>query len=298
MTQKPISIMEEDWDHLIILDACRYDYFEKIYKDYLGGKLRKVISPASHTKEWIKKVFRGKYNDVVYVSANPLINSMGVGDFDARKHFHKVIDVWDHGWDKKIEMVPPENVNKATLRARDDYPDKRLIIHYAQPHGPYLSLGASEKRGAPFQRLGAWVGKFLERKFRKFVGRALEKFFGRTPILWKIRGILGQRPLTPEEVAFREGKGSLHQAYEKNLKIALIYVAKLVKELPGKIVITADHGECLGEEGRYNHEPELHIPALVEVPWLEVKGGGEISTFVEKRRIKNRIQKLKREGKV
>lgn len=298
MIKKPISIMEEDWDHLIILDACRYDYFEKVYKSYLDGKLRKVISPASHTKEWIKKVFKGKYNDIVYVSANPLINSLGVGDFDARRHFYKVIDVWDRGWDKKIEMVPPENVNKAALIVKDDYLDKRLIIHYVQPHGPYFSLGASEKGSAPFQRLGAWMGKFLGRKFRKFVGRPLEKFFGRTPILWKIREILGQRPLTPEEVAFREGRDSLHQAYEKNLKIALTHVAKLVEELPGKIVITSDHGECLGEEGRYNHKPGLHIPALVEVPWLEVEGGGERSIIVEKRRIKSRIQKLKREGKV
>ncbi len=34
---KEQDIIEEDWDNLIILDACRYDFFERVYKDYLAG---------------------------------------------------------------------------------------------------------------------------------------------------------------------------------------------------------------------------------------------------------------------
>ena len=36
------QIEEENWDNLIVFDACRYNYFEKIYPDYLEGNLSKV----------------------------------------------------------------------------------------------------------------------------------------------------------------------------------------------------------------------------------------------------------------
>jgi len=65
-------IWNKSWKYLIILDACRYDYFKRLYKRYLGGWLKKVISPASETREWLMKIFRGKiYLDIVYISANP-----------------------------------------------------------------------------------------------------------------------------------------------------------------------------------------------------------------------------------
>ena len=31
---KEQNLFNEDWDTLIILDACRYDFFEKVYRDY------------------------------------------------------------------------------------------------------------------------------------------------------------------------------------------------------------------------------------------------------------------------
>jgi len=34
MTGKILKIMEEEWDYLIILDACRYDYFLALWKNY------------------------------------------------------------------------------------------------------------------------------------------------------------------------------------------------------------------------------------------------------------------------
>lgn len=37
-------IEEIDWKYLIILDACRHDYFEKVYSNFFSGELRKVRS--------------------------------------------------------------------------------------------------------------------------------------------------------------------------------------------------------------------------------------------------------------
>ena len=66
MTRKVLNVMEEKWDYLIILDACRYDYFESLHKDFFGGELEKRISLGSNTIEWCLESFKGYYLDVIY----------------------------------------------------------------------------------------------------------------------------------------------------------------------------------------------------------------------------------------
>jgi len=129
-----LYIMEQEWDNLIILDACRYDIFEK-YVDHLGikGELRKVISRGSSTTEFLKENFSGKkFMDTIYVTANPYVSIMLKGVF------YKVIDVWRDYWDYELGTVPPEPVTKVALEIKALYPEKRLIVHYMQPHSPFI----------------------------------------------------------------------------------------------------------------------------------------------------------------
>ncbi|KXB07802.1 hypothetical protein AKJ55_01930 [candidate division MSBL1 archaeon SCGC-AAA382M17] len=46
-------IEKRDWDCLILLDACRYDYFEDIHDNYFEGQLQKADSGASATGTWL-----------------------------------------------------------------------------------------------------------------------------------------------------------------------------------------------------------------------------------------------------
>jgi len=268
-----IDIMNQDWDYLIILDACRYDYFEKVYRSYLShGTLKKVRSPASNTMEWCKKVFREKHDDVIYISANPSINSkVPVGGFDPKKHFHKIVDVWDWGWDKRLGTVHPKTMNLAVMRSKERYPKRRLIIHHIQPHSPYLIFGYQRDPAA--NRKTTSIKTLVEsvpRQIRKSVGKMSDEILGRR-ITWKLRGPLELPPVGPRDLAFRFGDEKLRQAYEENLKIVLSYVAQLLEKLSGKIVVTADHGELLGEEGVYGHPVGHHVRPLMEVPWFEVE---------------------------
>lgn len=97
------------------------------------------------TGEWANKVFREYYDDVIYVSANPHINSkMETCDFDANKHFYKTIDVWSWGWNENVGTVHPKTVNEAVLKTKSKYPERKLIIHYEQPHSPYLKFSKAE----------------------------------------------------------------------------------------------------------------------------------------------------------
>lgn len=274
---REVYMMEEDWDNLIILDACRYDYFKKIYEDYLSGELKKVRSPAHHTEKWRKRVFPEKYEDTVYVSANPYLNSKAeIKGFSASEHFHKVIDVWAWGWDEELKTVHPREVNKAVKEARKDYPDKRLLIHYLQPHAPYLSLG-SLPGGSSFQEVQRELDSkgnlkaFLER-IRDELGKKIVKNIS-WELAWRFTDALNVPPSIPEEAAFRKvGTKGMREAYEENLKTVLKYTQEIIKELNGKIVITADHGELLGEDGQFVHHDENN-PILREVPWLETTAG-------------------------
>lgn len=72
-----------------------------------------------------------------------------------------------------------------------------------------------------------------------------------------------------------DGKVSLEDfmtAYTDNLTLVLKEVENLIPFLEGKIVISSDHGNCIGEYGLHQHPGGFRIKPLIEVPWLEVKG--------------------------
>ena len=65
---------------------------------------------------------------------------------------------------------------------------------------------------------------------------------------------------------------SLEDAYIGNLRYVLHYVKEIEQQNPEKkIVITADHGECLGENGKYGHKGKKG-KEISDVPWLEIGG--------------------------
>lgn len=128
-----VHVMDEDWDVLIILDACRADIFEETIGTSEFDTYDRKISLGSHSSEWVRRNFSGKsYGDTVYVSANPHTNLL------AHDVFHDIVELWDTDYDDELETVHPESVAKAAKKAAAKYPDKRLIVHFMQPHGPLI----------------------------------------------------------------------------------------------------------------------------------------------------------------
>ena len=211
-------IEQDDWDILIILDATRYDYFKIEYKKYLPeGRLYEVeCDPGGG---WAYHNFTRKY-DADYFTANPNARPISA--------FNRVVDIWKVGWSEKLGTVPPWEVNRAVLNDSWD----RAVIHYLQPHGP-------------------WIGKhslYKPSKLRRHLGGDVE-----------LIPILKSKP-----VSF------LHQIYIDNLRLVLKYVSALLESISGHVVITSDHGEALGEEGRYLHTPMYSSPEIRHVPWCEI----------------------------
>lgn len=230
-----VSVMDEDWDNLIILDGARYDMFKEVSD--LEGDLTKRISRGSTSSEFITENFVGhSYHDTVYITANPYYELIENGVF------HDVIPLLDR-WDRELQTVLPSEVVSAANEANSDYPDKRLIIHFMQPHIPFI--------GEKGQSIGAdgWT-----------TGIDNEEGIS----TWNLLMYEYDCNFTPEEAI---------SAYSENHEIAIEHAHSLSKNLVGKTVLTTDHGNMIGERmspipaRAYGHITGLREPGLVNIPW-------------------------------
>jgi len=228
------AVLDEDWDNLIILDACRYDIFEE-HND-INGDLQHRQSLGSGTKEFLKANFQPQtINDVVYVTGNPQLFRHSE---EINTTFYDTIHVWrDDSWDDELGTVLPATMTEYAMRAADRYPNKALIVHYLQPHLPFL---------------GPTSQKYEE----------LSRGFGEEGL---------KTPAVPREVYL--------QAYVETLKRTLPHVEDLLSEMVGKTIVTADHGQVIGERlspipvRDYGHWRGNYVEELVKVPWLVIESG-------------------------
>ncbi|WP_246985254.1 hypothetical protein [Halorientalis marina] len=278
--------LESEWDYCLVLDACRYDVFSEVYDEYLDGELEKRRSNGSSTPEWAYRTFTDEH-DIAYFSGNPFINDLGIPlnelkwgascdyEWAASQHISDVFDVWKSGWDDDLGTVPPEGITEA-FRANRAAVERaeRTVLHYMQPHAPYLARGKGQKlkriqKGIRKQDEAAdddddggflSVGDTVRPKVETLLeGSELAQKAG----LWL--------ELDPTELVRNGTRDAALELYEENLRIVIESIADLVAELDGRVVVTADHGEAFGEDGVWEHHIETHIPPLVEVPWLEVR---------------------------
>jgi hypothetical protein len=276
---KGIKIMEEDWDNLIILDACRYDTFKQF--NNISGDLEYRISRGSHTHEFLIENFNNmKFNDTIYITATPQTNC------HVNKAFYKIIPIWKDGWNKDYETVLPKTMLKYSLEVNNKYPDKRLIIHFIQPHYPFIGEKGRKKIGYHIGIEGGENG--LKKLKERWKGGAPKQY------IWGL--------VQKGEINLR----TIWEAYVENLEITLPYVKKLVKKLNGKTIISSDHGNLFGERipptfiRKFGHPEGYYTKNLIKVPWLVIENKkrkkiieGEDLRKSEKQRIKSIVKTLK-----
>ena len=237
-----VNFFEEDWDNLLILDAYRHDLFAELAETYgLPGQLESKISAGSATPEFLATNIDGKdLRDTVYVTATTMLYREAVLSDSIEIDVHEIIDIWADSIDFGEWGVLPESVTERTLEAIEEYPNKRIVAHYTQPHLPFL-------------------GETGKRIYDEFEGRSV----------WKAKQT-GRLDISDE---------TLWKAYRENAEYVTEHVADIVREFPGKTVVTADHGQLIGERvwplpvKHYSHPAGLWVEELVEVPWLTVENG-------------------------
>ena len=276
-----------EWDYLIVLDACRYDYFEKHYSDFLEGELSKKKSKGTSTVEWLPKTFESRYN-YKYISANPYCNSYGIGltdlmpdfeyDWNATRTFTEIIDSWERDWDSEENTVRPEDITDTAIEEDNS---GKMVIHYIQPHRPFISCPQEQKVWNLNEKIDSMAKgeqadnqQSLKRKMISSTKPVWDKFFWKLPyrVRWKIKDLL--RLDNPHWGALVQevGEEKVHEYYQEDLRMALKEVRRFVDQIDGKIIVTADHGEALGEHNDWGHQVGSDNPKQYTVPWLEVEG--------------------------
>lgn len=253
-----MNVYESDWDLLIILDACRVDTLTEVANEYeFIEDVDSIWSVGSSSPEWIANTFRREWlfdiRKTTYISANGYTNQVladkryppvanttpidvskwSVADID---DFQSHISLWESHTDETYDCVLPETVtNRAIDAGRNEGVDK-LMLHYIQPHLPYLGSAYREKRD--MTELESQGYQLLEN------GSASQE--------------------------------ETYEIYKENLRFVLDEVSVLLENIDAeKVVITADHGESFGTWSAYGHPEGFLHPTVRKVPWVEVSASDE-----------------------
>lgn len=229
---EPENLFEKDWDNLFILDACRHDLYEEV-----EGEADYRITKAGNSYGYIRENFsEGDYSDVVYVTGNPFFNESQFSDLTGGRKpdevFHEVFHTYMSDWDSEEGTVLPEPLMRDARTARNLFPDKRIVVHFMQPHYPFVVSDLTKDGMRP---------DLDEEREGESVWDKAEKGVYSDEQLWK--------------------------EYKKNLEYILNEISELSQDLEGKTVITSDHGNLVGEKGFYGHGFETAVKPLRKVPW-------------------------------
>lgn len=234
--QKPL---DTDWNVLLVLDACRADLFRDFAPRHdlsdQFGTMGSTYSCASSSPEWFEKGF-GKAPDSAVSDVVYVTQNPYFKTVD-HDRFHDTLPLHRTKTDRPNGLLSPSKVTDAALSLYADTNAKRFVIHYMPPHAPFQYVDREyEVENVPWAggTQGAWWG-------------------------------LQTGEFDQEQV---------WQDYGENLLGVLDEVQRVVKHVDGKVIITADHGNAMGELGLYAHPAFVPAPVLKSVPWIELEGRG------------------------
>jgi len=261
-----LNIFERDWDVLIVLDACRYDLFREFGSRHpvyeRFDSVEPVYSCASATPEWILKTFNEGHDDLV--SRTHYVSCTGYSTRVEEGRLHQLDAVWSYAVDPEYGCTRPEAVTNAAIRAYRESDADRFVFHYLPPHAPFLHCpGRYDSTGG-------------------------EK--GETQNVWN---------------GLRSGqydRDAVWEDYGRNLRFGLEEAETIIEEVSGRVVVTSDHGNALGEWGLYGHPSHVPVPIIKRVPWAETTGEGrgeyevkseaEIKTGLGEQDLKDHLEAL------
>lgn len=227
-------ITDEEWDCLVVLDACRWDAFRDLI-----GSAEPVQTPAPMTPHWVASVWgEGDWSDVTYVSANPItdmINNVDGVTGELTEWVGTYIRSYEEEYGCFDEHLHTTLPHKVTNVAREQ--DPPVVVHYNQPHTPFiggLSLNLCDMES-------------LERIRNQGLLKSEES---RGASIYRIAHLIDTE--------------LLRQAYLDNLRVVGDALSALHEDFE-QIVFTADHGELLGPDGwGHGHHGD---PRNMVVPW-------------------------------
>ena len=223
----------------ILLDGCRYDSFERLYDRHVEGTLQRTYTGASWTPDYFNRVWGGTYDGIFFHGGAPLHMAKMNDVYDEREHFTTVPAPNAYEWASALGTSRPRQVADVVR----DYTTPMQRDEWYQMETPQCG-----------------VIRFLQ-PHEPLLGLPITKGRGK---ISRVQNAIEAGDLSPSHI---------RGAYEATLDWALDAVGDLVEDLPGEVVITADHGTCFGDCGQFAHaRGHDNHDHLIETPWLVVDG--------------------------
>lgn len=246
------NVYEYDWDSLILLDTCRVDALQEVSDEFEflppADEISSITSIGSGSYTWMANTFTEEFADevanTVYVSANAYAEEIlevgwkpeedrGVSYCNWSTLRADDLMAVDQSWKYCNHIMghpDPEMVTKRAIGHYRQYEPDRLIVHYTQPHEPYIAQALEEGREELFD--------YEEKPWDYLKGGGdLDK-------VWA--------------------------CYLDDLRMVLRHVETLLNNHDAdNVIISADHGDAFGEYGIYRHPTAILHPKIRNVPWAK-----------------------------
>jgi len=256
------NVFSRNWDVLILLDTCRVDALQEVAPEYdFLSDIGSIRSVGGRSPEWIAKTFVEKYEetirDTAYLSANvfskqilqerhhesiswskvnlaysllgriPTVDASMLGRFEYLYEYEPVGE--DGLFGHKDGGTPPRYVTDRGIAVNREKDFDRLVLHYLQPHPPYVANAIES-------------------------GRELEQY---ESDWWGYLGETGDY-----ETIWETYLDELRYVLD-DVEILLDNIDAETA------VISADHGESFGEFWEFGHKTGSINPTVRTVPWVE-----------------------------
>lgn len=210
------SISDYEWENLVLIDGCRYDY----YRDLRKGNVEDRITQGSCSSEFIENNFScGGFEDVILVSANLFTSEKWfekLTGHELENVFYEYFNLFNTDWNEDAGTVLPCKVREKAELVEKLYPEKKKLIWFLQPHYPFYTVGDT---------LGVNPDSDKIEK-----GTAWEK---------------AEKEIYSHDFVVK--------GYRENLKDVISEIDSLKNSLKGRTILTSDHGNYMGENGLYGH---------------------------------------------
>jgi hypothetical protein len=223
-------LFDYEWDLAIVLDACRYDLAaEQCLKHSV--ELRNPTRVYSAGSDSSEWIKRTfSRASADQLSQTAYITANAFSALLAEKKLALLDEVWRYASDSELGAVRPNVITDRTITAMREGVADRYVAHYLPPHLPPI-----DDDGYEFYE--------LHRKEQD-------------PWAMVAQGAVPSKPFV--------------RAYAQNLTPVLDEIELLLDNVnASKVVVTADHGQYLGERGCWGHPPGHTHPAVRHVPWFE-----------------------------
>jgi hypothetical protein len=227
------SLYDYEWDCAIILDACRYDLAQQNNKaKKLLGNPSRVYSLGANSERWMSRTFQAASEKQLQGTHYVTAN---IFSETAVPDGVRCTEVWKSDFDQSLSTVPPRAVTDSAVQIGREESPHRLLIHYMQPHLPPVTDNLDLELDLDFRD-----GWGADNPWRSIEDGSVDP-------------------------------GEIKEAYLGNLTPVIEELDVILQNISAKkVVVTADHGNMLGEFGKWGHFRANAIhPGVRLVPWWE-----------------------------